>query len=266
MTQPVTVDGVPAWRKTYGTRQRRLRLAALRFVARRLDLPPLLPPPRRVGEDARRTESARIRALGALGVTVPEILEERDNVLVLKDLGPTLSASLREARGDPRRTDALVSAAALAIAEVHRRGGYLSQPWPRNLTVHDGRIGFLDFEEDPGEVMSVGHAQARDWLLFAYGSMRFYLDRPGALAALLRRTLRNAGQDTVSGLAQVAGRLRPLGRALERFGASAGGLAQVLGVIRAALPVLVGALLLCLGLDWLHDGQITLFEDLVDLF
>ena len=266
MTQPVTVNGTRAWRKIYDNRERRLRLAALRFIARRLDLPPLLPPPHYAGEAARRTESTRIRKLGALGVTVPEILDERDNMLVLSDLGPTLSESLRQTRDDPRRRDALVSAAAAAINDVHRRGGYLSQPWPRNLTVHEGGIGFLDFEEDPGEVMSLAHAQARDWLLFAYGTMRFYRDRPETLAGVLRRVLRHAQQDTVSGMARVAERLRPLARGLGRLGASAGELSQVLGVIRSALPALIGVLLLCLGLDWLDDGEFDLIEDLVELF
>lgn len=265
VTQPVTVNGDRAWRKIYGSQQRRLRLAALRSVARRLDLPPLLPPPHYSGEAARRTESARIRALDAIGVTVPEIIDERDNVLVLSDLGPTLSESLRQARDDPRRTDELVSAAAVAISDAHLRGGYLSQPWPRNLTVHPDGIGFLDFEEDPGEVMSLPDAQARDWLLFAYGAMRFYRDRPEALAAALRRVLRDAQQDTVSGMARVGVRLQPLVRGLGPFGSSARQLPQVLGVIRSAVPTVVGIVLLALGLDWVHDGEISLVEDLIGL-
>src|SRR5690606_41218191 len=101
----------------------------------------------------------------------------------------------------PRARGARRAPPAAASTDVHRRGGYLSQPWPRNLTVHEGGIGFLDFEEDPGEVMSLAHAQARDWLLFAYGTMRFYRDRPETLAGVLRRVLRHAQQDTVSGMA-----------------------------------------------------------------
>jgi len=37
-------------------------------------------------------------------------------------------------------------------------------------------------------------------------------------------------------------------------------------VIRSALPALIGVLLLCLGLDWLDDGEFDLIEDLVELF
>lgn len=265
-TQLISVNGLRAWRKVYGGRQRHLRLAALRFVVRRLDLPPLLPPPYRIGEAARHTESARIRELEALGVKVPEILDESDNVLVLSDLGPTLSASLGMASGNPQRTDGLVSAAAAAIADVHRRGAYLSQPWPRNLTVDADSIGFIDFEEDPGEIMSLEHAQARDWLLFSYGTMRYYRGRPKTLAMTLRHALRHARQDTIAGMARVTRRLHPLERWLGRFGTSADELAQTLGVLRSAMRVMVGIALIALGVDWIHDGEISLIEELIELF
>lgn len=265
MTQRVVVNGTPAWWKTYGAGRRRLRLAALEALVQRLDLPPLLPPPHHAGAAAKRIEKERIRSLRATGATVPAILEERSDALLLSDIGPTLSTRLREARGDPGRTDELVATAVAAIGDVHRRGGYLSQAWPRNLTLHEGSVGFLDFEEDPCEVMSLAHAQARDWLLFAYGTMRYYRDRPGALSDLLRGSLRDAQTETVLGMERVAVRLQPLARRFERFGSSLWTLSQTLRVIRSALPILIGALLLCLGLDWIDDGRLGLLEDLVDL-
>lgn len=264
MIHPVKVDGARAWRKTYDRGGRPVRLAALRAVVRVLDLPPLLPPPYRSGEAAKQTEKERIQELDALGVSVPRILDEGSDELLLSDLGPTLSSQLREARGKPQRSDALVSSAVAAIGDAHRRGGYLSQAWPRNLTVHRGGIGFLDFEEDPREVMSLADAQARDWLLFAYGTMRYYRERPRALEALLRGALHDAQDQTLSGMADVATRLQPLARGAARFGRSARTFSQVLGVIRASLPVLVGALVLLLGLDWIDDGEISLIDDLVE--
>lgn len=266
MTQPVVVDGVCAWRKTYGRSRRHVRLAALRMLARGLDLPPLLPPPHRGGDAARRTEAARIRELAAIGVTVPEILAEAPRQLVVSDLGPTLASQLRQAGGEPHRTDALVEPAIEAIADVHRRGGYLSQAWPRNLTLSGGEVGFIDFEEDPGEVMSGADAQARDWLLFAYGTMRYYRARPRALGGQLRTALGGADTDVAAGVSRVGTRLQPLAGGLTRLGRSPGTLAQVLRVLRTALPVAVVALLVVLGVDWLHDGHIGLFDDIAGLF
>lgn len=266
MTQPVIVDGTRAWRKTYGRSRRHLRLAALRMLATRLDLPPLLPPPHRDGDAARRTEAARIRQLDAIGVTVPEILAEADGELVLTDLGPTLAVQLRQAEGESRKTDALVASAVEAIADAHRRGGYLSQAWPRNVTLSAGQVGFIDFEEDPGEVMSQQDAQARDWLLFAHGTMRYYRGRPRALAGQLSPALRDAQPDTVSGISDVGTRLQPLANGVDSLRREPGTLGQVLRVLRSALPVAVGALLLALGVDWVHDGQISLFDDLAGLF
>lgn len=264
MTRPVIVDGARAWRKTYGRSRRRLRLAALRMLASRLDLPPLLPPPHRDGNAARLTEAARIRHLRAIGVRVPEILAESDRELVLTDLGPTLSAKLRQSDGEPRRTDAMVASAVEAIADAHRRGGYLSQAWPRNVTLSAGQVGFIDFEEDPGEVMSQEDAQARDWLLFAHGTMRYYRARPQALAGQLRPGLRDAGPGSVSAISDVAARLQPLATGVDSLRRSPGTLGQVLRVLRSALPVLAGVLLLALGVDWLEDGHISLLDDLAN--
>lgn len=262
MTQQVVVEGAPAWRKSYEGGGRRLRLAALDLVARGLDLPPLRPPPYHPGRVRRAVEKRRIRSLQSIGVTVPEILDEQGDCLLLSDIGPTLSSRLREAGDDAGRLDALSASAIAAIAGAHGKGGYFSQAWPRNLTVHAGGIGFLDFEEDPLEIMSLEHAQARDWLLFAYGTMRYYPERPDALAGMLREALADAAPETRSVMARVAARLRPMADRCARCGPSARAFSQVLGVIRSALPILLCVLLVCLGLDWIDDGRLGLIEDL----
>ena len=58
-----------------------------------------------------------------------------------------------------------------AIAAVHARGAYLSQAFARNL-MHcpDGVIGFIDFEDDPGETLSIAECQARDWLSYLHST------------------------------------------------------------------------------------------------
>lgn len=257
MTQRITVEGRRAWLKRYPAGRRRLRLGMLDATAQGLGLDPLRPPPHRGGGEALGIEKRRIEQLAALGVHVPEVIGEGEETLLLSDLGPTLSSRLRACRGDPERTDALVSSAISAIADVHLRGGYLGQPWPRNMTYDEGRIGFLDFEEDPLEVMGVEQAQARDWLLFIHGATRYYRDRPEALVGMLRQALGEAPAGVGEGVAEVGTRLQRLSRMLRWFGRVAQPLRQSLAILqKATLPLLLVALVL--GVDWISDGDFDL--------
>ncbi len=263
MTQRIMVAGEQAWLKRYPSGRRRLRLGALDATTRKMGLEPLRPPPHHGGDLASSVEKRRIEQLSSLGIHVPEILGEGAGTLLLSDLGPTLSSRLRECVDDPTHTDALVSAAIAAIVEVHRRGAYLGQPWPRNMTYRDGRVGFLDFEEDPLEVMTLEQAQARDWLLFAHGTTRFYRNRPEVLVGMLRGALQAVPGHVAENMADVGARLRPLSRLLKGLGSLAGPLALSLKVIRAAAVPLLLLFALSIGVDWLSDGDLDLLEALI---
>lgn len=263
MTQSMVVAGSPAWLKRYAAGRRRLRLAALDAVACRLDLWPLRPPPHHGGTHARQVEARRIAQLDALGVRVPNIIGESSDALLLSDIGPTLASRMRDCAQEPARLDALTAAAIAAIAAAHRRGAYLGQPWPRNLTLHDGEVGFIDFEEDPLEVMTLEQAQARDWLLFAYGATGFYRDRPDALTRMLRQALREAPHEVITSVGRVGARLQPLTRVLDRFGLSAAAFSLSIMVIRSATAPVLVLLALLLGLDWLGDGDFDLLPLLI---
>lgn len=257
MTQRVLVNGELVWLKRYDSGRRSLRLGLLDVVARRLGLEPLRPPPHPGGTRAMRLERRRIEQLAAQGVHVPKVVEARPDALLLSDIGPSLSSRLR-ACDSPERLDGLVAAAAGAIRRAHDRGAYLGQPWPRNLTVQGDRIGFLDFEEDPLDVMPLAQAQARDWLLFAHGATRFYRERPDALAHILRDALRTAPAEVTGSMAAVGARLEPLTRRLRGLGTSARTLWRSTTVIRSATAPLLFAVTVWLGWDWLDDGQLDL--------
>jgi hypothetical protein len=54
---------------------------------------------------------------------------------------------------------------------VHVRGQHLSQAFDRNLVqCPDGVIGYIDFEDDPAEVMTLAECQARDWLSYLHST------------------------------------------------------------------------------------------------
>ena len=178
--QQIAVPGQGAgWLKRYQGGARRWRLALLNGVVRLLRVPALQASPPRAGDDLRQLEQRRLEALAAKGVHVPTILRSGPGELLLSDLGPTLAARLLA--GDTAERLRLLGETALAIAAVHRRQVCLGQPLGRNITVDDaGRIGFLDFEDDPLEVMTLAQAQCRDWLFLAAGSLRHARSVPTA--------------------------------------------------------------------------------------
>lgn len=230
------VEGRRAWIKSYpdgGTR--RFSLAVLDAIARRLGLGALRPPPHRNGRKAKDTEARRLRELHAQGVLVPALLGEDETTLRLGDLGPSLAMKLREAGDDHGRVDALTRAAITAIGVAHQRGAYFGQPLPRNIAVDDaGNIGFLDFEEDPLEVMTLEQAQARDWVLFTFGIAPYYDDRPDALIGMLNQAFREDPVDVGLHARAVGDRLHWLERPLRRLGRSARALAHSIFAIRSA--------------------------------
>lgn len=259
--------GHPAWEKRYPGRvglARRIGLRALERIAAWSGLGPLRPPPHRAGAHALATEARRLHELRGQGVRVPELLDENRGVLRLGDLGPTLAQRLREAADDPGAMDALSLAAIAAVLDVHRRGAYLGQALPRNLTLDGQGVGFLDFEEDPLEVMTLQQAQARDWVLFAYGMAKFYDRRPQALRALLSQAFRDEDVRVNRETYRVGDRLRWLAPAARRFGPGGRSLAQALLVLVQAtvawLPVLALGMVL---VDLALDGELDLFARLL---
>ncbi|KAF1687516.1 serine/threonine protein phosphatase [Pseudoxanthomonas broegbernensis] len=261
--QSMRLAGRRAWIKRYGQGRRRLSLGSLDLVARKLDLPALRPPPHHGGPLAKETERRRIAELDALGVRVPEVLGENGDTLLLGDIGATLSTRLRAVRGDPQAMDGLVAKTIAAIADAHRRGAYLGQPLPRNITLDaGGAIGFIDFEEDPLEVMPLEQAQARDWLLFAFGMAKYYHDRPEALARMLGEVMR-AGPPQVGRHARHVGmRLHGIARLARKLGRSARTFAHAVFVIHGATAWLALALMLLL-IDWIGDGELDLLQAIV---
>lgn len=199
-------QGQVAWRKTYADGGHRRRIAALRWVARRLGANALLAPMPLSPELACRTEQAMINRLAALGANVPPLLAVGDRELLLGDLGPTLAMVCRAEPDAGKRRD-LVQLGLDALAALHVRGGYLSQAFARNMTVRDGRIGFIDLEEDPGTMMSLPAAQARDVLFYAHSTARFLSGQNGEHVRLLQAHLARETPEARAEVARVASRL-----------------------------------------------------------
>ena len=214
------------------------------------------PAPRAVVEALQVIEARRIAELRAQAVNVPQVLGTGRAALVLSDNGRSLATCLREA--DDAGRDHLVGLAIGAIARSHACGAYFGQPLPRNMTFDGESIGFIDFEEDPLEVMDLPQAQARDWLMFGYGVAKYYEDRLPALQAMLAQAMGGEGAPVVEHAHAVTGRLRPMARLL-RSGRSARALAHSILVIHAATTFSV-LLMATLFVDWFADGHLDLLE------
>jgi hypothetical protein len=169
-------DGRRVWVRKAGPRHGRWRYWLLGGLTSALRLDALAPVPNLGGEAAIAAEAARLRALGALGLPVPDLLAARPDGLMQSDLaqGQDNPVTLDEALGSAPTPEAMLALWQLgldAIAAAHTHGAYLSQAFARNLLVlADGSIGFIDFEDDPGQTLDLPHCQARDWLGYLHST------------------------------------------------------------------------------------------------
>ena len=102
------------------------------------------------------------------------------------------------------------------------------------MTVRDGRIGFIDLEEDPATMMSLAAAQARDVLFYAHSTARFLADRPGAHATLLSAHLAQETPAVRAEVSHTARKLAVLAPLARPFGARARAVAEALVSLRQA--------------------------------
>ncbi|MCB1561931.1 MAG: hypothetical protein KDI75_12710 [Xanthomonadales bacterium] len=178
------IDGRTIWRKRYGGEERRLLKWLLRQLCVLLRTPALRPVRSQTAAGKCRTERQQIERLASLGMPVPDAVATSTVEICLSDLGPSLAQVCRSAP-DVSHAESLVRAGFDALLDLHRRGGNLSQAFARNMTWQDGRVGFIDLEEDPLTVMDLHQAQARDVLFYVSSSARFMSTHPQRYADLL---------------------------------------------------------------------------------
>lgn len=125
------------------------------------------------GSAGQALEVARLRALHAAGVRVPQVLhvDGERGYFAMQWLGSEhLADALRRAAPG---AGALWREAGDELLRIHAAGHYLSQAFARNIIVgEDGRLaGMIDFEDDLVQVMELADAQTRNWLDFLHGTL-----------------------------------------------------------------------------------------------
>ena len=257
MVEPIVIEGQRAWLKQYGESSRAVALGLLNFVANRFQLDALRPPPHRGGDAARETEARRLAELQAQGVNVPHVIGSGHASQGLGDTASSFNTCLRQAAD--AGPEALVSAAMEAIVAAHAKGAYFGQPLPRNLTWDGRAIGFIDFEEDPLEVMDLAQAQARDWLMFGYGVAKYYEHRPEQLQALMAAAMDGEDAPVLAHAHEVSGRLQRLARYSMKMGRSARALAHAIVIVHGA-TTLGMLMLVAICFDFFSDGDLDILQ------
>lgn len=171
-------QAVPAKQKVWHRLQR--------FAANITGIPMLRPTVSPGGKAGLESEAAVLRKLSALGVLVPDLIDVGENWIAIGDNGGILQTQIDEDlhKGDEGAVKSRVIDAGTALAGLHASGLAHGAPLLRNMTIRDdGKIGFIDFEEDPNARMPIVDAQARDILLFVFSIQREFKKRPELLRA-----------------------------------------------------------------------------------
>ena len=205
------------WLKKAGPPHGKLGYHLMAMVAGLLRLDVLTPVPNPGGEAAITTEARRLRALGAAGLRVPAVLAQQPDGLLISDLGESgrTTVVLQErldqaAAAGPAALLAVWREGLAAIAQVHVRGQHLSQAFDRNLVqCPDGVIGYIDFEDDPAEVMTLAECQARDWLSYLHSTaMMLEAAAPEAAGLHWHAALAEVSEEVRQRIAEAARRMK----------------------------------------------------------
>jgi tRNA A-37 threonylcarbamoyl transferase component Bud32 len=200
--EPINTAEGTYWLKKAAPPRGLFRYHALDAFSRLMRLPLLKAVPQPGGTAAISNEVRRLKQLTAAGVTVPEMLGHGYDWLLLCDAGVCVNRILKDPDTTQNHRQQLFKQCLLAIHQLHQQGQYLSQGFIRNLLMapDTGRIAFIDFEDDPLEVMSLAAAQARDVLLLVNSTARFFLEDLAFFEATIQAVLNNHDPQVVEAL------------------------------------------------------------------
>lgn len=172
------LSGQRYWLKKSAPARGYFRYMVLNVFSKLLRTPLLKAVPQKGGQIALDIEIQRIEKLKSNGILVPEIVAFAPGWILLKDLGVSIIDDMKTNRNDQQRIRTLFTTCLMAIKKLHGANQYMSQGFVRNMLMADeinGKVGFIDFEDDPLTVMNLQQAQARDLMLFINSTARFFI-------------------------------------------------------------------------------------------
>ncbi|CAM4153769.1 Serine/threonine protein kinase [Bordetella tumbae] len=105
-------------------------------------------------------EAERLRQLSQAGCRVPDVWMEAPGLLVLEHVGEDFANLIRHA--GPEQRMQWVRDLAIDLAQFHAQGHCHGGAQIRNVTLRDGLMWRIDFEENTGNALSLPLAQAYD--------------------------------------------------------------------------------------------------------
>jgi hypothetical protein len=171
-----TLKGV-YWLKKAAPARGVFRYFALNLFSFILRTPLLKAVPQKGGQIALDTEVSRIETLMKHEIKVPKIIAKDKGWILLEDLGDSIIEEMKANRTNIELIRKNFEICLSGIKKLHMKGQYLSQGFARNLLKikNSDEIGFIDFEDDPLDVLTLDQAQARDLLLFVNSTARFFV-------------------------------------------------------------------------------------------
>lgn len=117
-------------------------------------------------------EAKRLRELKKGGITVPDVVIEHEEYLVLEDAGIPFSVLLGDSALERDEKTRLAGELSRALAQMHNRGFYHSRPALRDFAYKEGKIYFMDFEEEIEKTLTAEEAIVRDGFLYVHTLFR----------------------------------------------------------------------------------------------
>ncbi|TDR23603.1 lipopolysaccharide kinase InaA family protein [Marinicella litoralis] len=175
--EKISTDQGIFWLKKTAPARGVFRYHALNLFSWLMRLPLLKAVPQPGGKQAIANEVHRIQQLTKAGVNVAELLAHDDDWLLLKDGGQSIVKIMKQENTQQAVKQKLLQTCLNAIKQLHQKNLYLSQGFIRNMLLNESTqtVTFIDFEDDPLEVMGIAHAQARDLLLLVNSTARFFV-------------------------------------------------------------------------------------------
>jgi|GEM_PF-1551951 len=167
--------------------------------------PFMLPVPPLPAEERNLAEIAKLRALRAASVPVPEILAVQNGFSVFADAGKNIDEVLKELR--PRSAelyDKLLIRCGQTLGRAHAANICIGRPNLRNMFLAPHGIGFSGFMDYPERAMPIADAQMRDiWLLLRLLAARA-VNKDAVLRGAFRAWRRPVGLETLESLRSAA--------------------------------------------------------------
>lgn len=198
------------WLKKATPARGEFRYHALNFFSWMMRLPLLKAVPQPGGNQAIANEVGRINQLTKAGVKVPEILAYDESWILLKDVGQSIINTMKHKDTNQTNIQTLFQTCLNAIKDLHNNNQYLSQGFIRNMLLDPSTqtVTFIDFEDDPMDVMCLAEAQARDVLLLVNSTARFFVNDQAFFNDTLRHFLSDHNPSMVKALRSTTNRLQ----------------------------------------------------------